>query len=253
MILKINDTKGGSMNELIKINYESEQPTVSARDLHEGLEISTRFNDWFPRMAEYGFEEGKDFYSKMSKTSESGGRPSIDYEVAVDMAKQICMVQRSEKGKQYRQYFLDLEKAWNTPEQIFARALKMAEKEIDKLKNNNIVLLEHNKQMKPKALFADAVAASHTSILVGDLAKLLKQNGIETGQKRLFDWLRENGYLIKRKGTDWNMPTQKSMEMELFEIKESTINNPDGSVRINRTTKVTGKGQQYFINKFLAA
>lgn len=106
-------------------------------------------------------------------------------------------------------------------------------------------------RMKPKEIFADAVATSHTAILIGDLAKLLKQNGVETGQKRLFVWMRENGYLIKRKGADWNMPTQKSMEMGFFEVKESTVNNPDGSVRINRTTKVTGKGQQYFINKFL--
>lgn len=108
-------------------------------------------------------------------------------------------------------------------------------------------------RMKPKEIFADAVSTSHTAILIGDLAKILKQNGIETGQKRLFAWLRENGYLIKRKGTDWNMPTQKSMEMGLFEVKESTVNNPDGSVRINRTTKVTGKGQVYFVNKFLEA
>lgn len=108
-------------------------------------------------------------------------------------------------------------------------------------------------RMKPKEIFADAVSTSHTAILIGDLAKILKQNGVETGQKRLFAWLRENGYLIKRKGTDWNMPTQKSMEMGLFEVKESTVNNPDGSVRINRTTKVTGKGQVYFVNKFLEA
>lgn len=106
-------------------------------------------------------------------------------------------------------------------------------------------------RMKPKEIFADAVATSHTAILIGDLAKLLKQNGVETGQKRLFVWMREHGYLIKRKGADWNMPTQKSMEMGLFEVKESTVNNPDGFVRINKTTKVTGKGQQYFINKFL--
>lgn len=106
-------------------------------------------------------------------------------------------------------------------------------------------------RMKPKEIFADAVATSHTAILIGDLAKLLKQNGVETGQKRLFVWMREHGYLIKRKGADWNMPTQKSMEMGPFEVKESTVNNPDGSVRINKTTKVTGKGQQYFINKFL--
>lgn len=115
----------------------------------------------------------------------------------------------------------------------------------------NKLLQEENERMRPKEIFADAVSASHTSILIGDLAKLLKQNGVEIGQKRLFIWMRENGYLIKRNGADWNMPTQKSMELGLFEVKESTTNNPDGSVRINRTTKVTGKGQQYFINKFL--
>lgn len=119
-------------------------------------------------------------------------------------------------------------------------------------RERNKVLAEDNKRMKPKEIFADAVATSHTSILIGDLAKLIKQNDVEIGQKRLFAWLRDNGYLIKRNGNDWNMPTQRSMELGLFEVKESTINNPDGSVRINRTTKVTGKGQQYFINKFLS-
>lgn len=167
------------------------------------------------------------------------------------MAKQICMLQRTEKGKAIRQYLIDMEKAWNTPEQVMARALRIADKEINKLKQSNARLIEDNKRMKPKEIFADAVSASHTSILVGDMAKLLKQNGADIGQRRLFEWLRESGYLIKRKGSDWNMPTQKSMEMGLFVIKESTVNNPDGSVRINRTTKVTGKGQQYFINKFL--
>ena len=237
------------MNEIIKINYETEQPTVSARDLHDGLEIKTAFKDWFPRMAEYGFEAGKDFCSKMSEST--GGRPAIDYQITVDMAKQICMIQRSEKGRQYRQYFLDLEKAWNTPEQDMARALKVAGQTIDKLKGENAGLLEDVQRMRPKEIFADAVATSHSSILIGDLAKLIKQNGVDIGQKRLFAWMRGNGYLIKRNGSDWNMPTQKSMEMGLFEVKESTVNNPDGSVRINKTTKVTGKGQQYFINKFL--
>ena len=118
-------------------------------------------------------------------------------------------------------------------------------------REKNRLLQADNERMKPKEVFADAVATSHTSILVGDLAKILKQNGVDMGQKRLFVWLRDNGYLIKRNGMDRNMPTQKSMEMGLFEVKESTVNNPDGSVRINKTTKVTGKGQQYFINKFL--
>ena len=104
---------------------------------------------------------------------------------------------------------------------------------------------------KPKVLFADAVAASHTSILIGDLAKLIRQNGVEVGQNRLFQWLRDNGYLCST-GERYNLPTQKSMELKLFEVKETTISNPDGSIRITRTTKVTGKGQAYFVNKFLA-
>ena len=109
--------------------------------------------------------------------------------------------------------------------------------------------VEHN---APKVLFADAVAASHTSILIGDLAKLIRQNGVEVGQNRLFQWLRDNGYLCST-GERYNLPTQKSMELKLFEVKETTISNPDGSIRITRTTKVTGKGQAYFVNKFLAS
>ena len=174
-----------------------------------------------------------------------------DYIVSVDTAKHICLMSRTEKGKQCRQYLIDLEKAWNTPEQVMARALKVAGQTIDKLKGENTILIEDVQRMKPKEIFADAVATSHTSILIGDLAKLIKQNGVDIGQKRLFSWLRDNGYLIKRNGSEWNMPTQRSMEAGLFEVKESTVNNPDGSVRINKTTKVTGKGQQYFINKFL--
>lgn len=105
--------------------------------------------------------------------------------------------------------------------------------------------------MRPKALFADSVAASNTSILIGELAKILKQNGVDMGQKRLFDWMRDNGYLIKRKGTDYNMPTQKAMEMGLFQIKETVVAHSSGYTSINKTPKVTGKGQLFFINKFL--
>lgn len=235
--------------ELLRINYESEQPTVSARELHEGLEINTKFATWFERMCEYGFSEGNEFFTKVGKTSEQGGRPSIDYQISIDMAKQICMIQRTEKGKQYRQYFIDLEKAWNTPEQVMARALKIANNEIDKLKADNKVLIADTERMKPKEIFADAVESSRTSILIGDMAKLICQNGHEIGQNRLFEWMRQNDYLIKSGGSK-NMPTQKAMEQKLFEVKERTVVNPDGSVRITRTTLVTGKGQIHFINKF---
>lgn len=137
-------------------------------------------------------------------------------------------------------------------DELLAKALQVAQNKI--AEKDRLIELKQARieKMKPKEIFADAVATSTTSILIGDLAKLIKQNGVDMGQKRLFLWLRENGYLIKRNGSDYNMPTQKSMDMNLFEVKESTVNNPDGSVRINRTTKVTGKGQQYFINKFLA-
>ena len=244
------------MNELIRINYETEQPTVSARDLHEKLNIEKRFSAWFEANSK-GFINGEDFTSVLigTEVQNNGGvqmRKLQDYNLSIDMAKHICLMSRTEKGRECRQYFIDLEKAWNTPEQIMARALKMADAEMEKLKSDNQYLIADNERMKPKEIFADAVSTSHTSILIGDLAKILKQNGVETGQKRLFNWMRENGYLIKRQGVDRNMPTQKAMELGLFEVKESTVNNPDGSVRINKTTKVTGKGQQYFINKFLA-
>jgi len=132
-----------------------------------------------------------------------------------------------------------------TPEQIIANAVIVAQN-IIKQKDKQL------EEQRPKVLFADAVATSHQSILIGELAKLLKQNGIDIGEKRLFQFLRDNGFLIKRQGTDYNMPTQKSMELGILEIKERTITNPDGSIRITKTTKVTGKGQQYFINKFLS-
>lgn len=244
------------MDALIPINYDAEQPTVSARDLHRALGISKRFSMWFETNSQ-GFAENEDFTSVLVSTEvqNNGGvqiRDLHDYKLSVDMAKHICLMSRTEKGKLIRQYFIDLEKAWNTPEQIFARALKMADKTIESLKSDNAALLADNRRMKPKEVFADAVATSKTSILVGELAKILKQNGADIGQNKLFAWMREKGYLIKRKGSDYNMPTQKSMEMGLFEIKETSITKPDGSTHISKTTKVTGKGQIYFTNKFAA-
>ena len=236
------------MNEILKVDVDTQ--TVSARELHEKLHISTRFNDWFPRMCEYGFSEGSDFYSKMSKTK-NGGRPSTDYDISVDMAKQICMIQRTPEGKACRQYLIDLEKAWNTPEQVMARALRIADRQIEELKSHNLQLEQKIEADKPKTVFADAVSTSKTSILVGDLAKLICQNGYQIGQKRLFSWLRDNGYLVKS-GSSCNMPMQRYVEQGLFEVKESNVQNPDGSVRTTRTTKVTGKGQVYFVNKFIS-
>ena len=237
------------MNELIKVTYENDRPAVSARDLHEFLEVETDFRHWFPRMCEYGFSEGQDFNAvKNDRVQMEGSRMVTrtvdDAILSIDMAKELCMLQRNEKGKIARQYFIKLEKDWNSPEKVMARALQIAEK---KIKN-----LEAKAEAdKPKVLFADAVSASHTSILVGDLAKLLRQNGVDIGQNRLFSFLREKGYLCSQ-GERYNLPTQRSMDRGWFQVKETTINQPDGSIRITRTVKVTGKGQQYFINLFLA-
>jgi len=230
------------LNELIKITTnEVGEPTVLGRELHVFLKVATPYDKWFPRMVEYGFSEGKDFSTFLSEST--GGRPSTDHLLTIDMAKELAMIQRTEKGKQARQYFIQVEKDYNSPEKIMARALRIAEKELSTLKLDV-------ERMKPKEIFADSVASSQSTILIGELAKILKANGFETGQKRLFETLRQDGFLIKRNGSDYNMPTQKAMELGLFEIKETVITNPDGSIRVSKTTKVTGKGQIYFVNRY---
>ena len=231
------------MNEIIKVNYENDRPTVLARDLHDFLEVKTAFKDWFPRMCEYGFSEGTDFCSFLSEST--GGRPAQDAQLTIEMAKEICMLQRNERGKQARQYFIQLEKDWNSPEKVMARALQIADKKIKRLETQ----IEED---KPKVLFAGAVETSKSSILIGELAKIIKQNGIKIGPIRLFDWMRQNGYLIRRNGSDYNMPTQRAMEMGLFEIKETSIVHADGHTSISKTPKVTGKGQVYFVDLFLS-
>lgn len=232
------------MNELLNVTTNGDKLTLSARELHKELNVTDRFTRWFERMGEYGFEENIDFTSVKSSTLVNNGatRELQDYRITLDMAKEIAMLQRNEKGKEIRRKLIELEKAWNSPEKVMARALDIAHKTIANLQIEN-------EEMKPKAIFADAVATSDTSILIGDLAKLIKQNGTDIGQKRLFERMRNDGYLIK-KGASKNMPTQMAMKKELFEVKERVISNPDGSTRITRTTKVTGKGQIYFINKF---
>ena len=232
------------MNKLFNVTTNGDKLTLSARELYKELNIAGRFSRWFEQMSEYGFEENVDFTSVQNCTVVNNGatRELQDYQITQDMAKEIAMLQRNEKGKEIRRKLIELEKAWNSPEKVMARALDIAHKTIANLQIEN-------EEMKPKAIFADAVATSDTSILIGDLAKLIKQNGTDIGQKRLFERMRNDGYLIK-KGTSKNMPTQMAMEKGLFEVKERTISNPDGSTRITRTTKVTGRGQIYFINMF---
>lgn len=234
------------MNKLINVTLnENQEPVVSGRQLHQVLGVKTAYKDWFKRMTEYGFTENEDFLLlKNEQQTGRGGHNKINHVLKLDMAKEIAMIQRTDKGKEVRQYFIQVEKDFNSPEKIMARALKIADRKIIKLE----ATIE---EQRPKVIFANAVSASYTSILVGDFAKLMRQNGLNFGQNRLFLWLRQNGYLINRKGSSWNMPTQKAMDLGLFEIKETTINHSDGHISINKTPKITGKGQLYFADKLL--
>lgn len=172
-MVKLFSRKGDKiMNELIKVNYDSERPTVLGRDLHSFLEAKARYNDWFSRMCEYGFAEGVDFYSFLSKTSD-GGRPATDHQLTIEMAKEICMLQRNEKGRQARQYFINLEKAWNTPEMIMSRALKMAENTIRSLKLTNSQLTVENQIMQPKADYFDELVDRNLLTSFRETAKQL--------------------------------------------------------------------------------
>lgn len=243
------------MNELIKVEIKNDTQVVSARELYKGLEIKRRFSLWVSDNFK-DFIENIDFTSVRKSTVVNNGakRELQDYAITISMAKELCMMSHTELGKEYRKYFLELERKWNNPQEVVKRGYAI-------LQNENARLKIENQEMKPKALFADSVATAKTNILVSDLSKIIKQNGVHKikvngveiamGPNNLFKWLRANKYLISRKGMDYNMPTQRAMNLGLFEVKESTRTAPDGHVIIQKTTKVTGKGQIYFVNKFL--
>lgn len=239
-------------NELVPV-YETGigEKVVYGTELHAVLEVSTPYRIWSARrFNECDVIENKDYEGVQTCTS--SGQTKKDHIIKLDTAKEMAMLERNDKGKQVRRYFIQIEKKYKgsifkstpTGKELMALAVIEAQKTIEE--QNQAI-----ERLLPKEVFADAVAASGSCILIGELAKILRQNGIDTGERRLFAYLREEGYLIRRKGTDYNMPTQRSMELGLFQIRERTITNPDGSIRITKTVLVTGKGQQYFINKFL--
>lgn len=234
---------------LVPLVEREGERAVMGRELHKFLDIETPYAKWFNRMVTYGFTETQDFWTFLSEST--GGRPSQDHIISLDMAKELCMIQRSDKGRQARQYFIEVEKRYRAqqpPELSRLELLEIA----TKAEKERLALEARVEADKPKVLFADAVAASKTSILVGELAKLMRQNGVpNVGQKSLFGWLRDNGYLIKAARSDKNMPTAESMRRGLFEIKETTSTQPDGHIVVHKTPKVTGKGQQFFLNLFL--
>lgn len=241
------------MNELIPIRVVGDRRGVMGRDLHTFLEIETPYNKWFPRMVEYGFTAGQDFTDRNVREQDRLGRSRevMNHIITLDMAKEISMIQRTERGKQARQYFIECERqakqmAPQLP-QDYASALRELAASVEEKEKAQAEL----EAARPKVVFADAVATSKSEILIGELAKILRGNGIQIGQTRLFTWMRENGFLIRRKGTDWNMPTQRAMELGLFRIKETAVTHSDGHTTVNKTPKVTGTGQQYFVERFL--
>ncbi|WP_050608254.1 phage antirepressor KilAC domain-containing protein [Clostridium niameyense] len=257
----MNNVQVFKNQQLIPLQHnDNGEVIISGRKLHEFLKVQQDFSHWIKNQLEaVGSEEDKT-HTLLKTSANNGGGTKIEYILTLDTAKEICMIagvaprtniDTKRLSKQARQYFIAVEKAWNSPEMIMKRALEIANKSIEKLRLENAEKENQLQEQKPKVLFANAVSASHASILVGELAKILKQNGVDMGQNRLFRWLRDNGYLIKRKGTDYNMPTQYSMDIGLFEVKETSITHSDGHISISKTPKVTGKGQMYFINKFI--
>lgn len=229
------------MNEIIKVNFENE--TVSARDLYESVNNGKeRFSKWFDRQLQYGFIEGEDYSNPFQKVRvQKEGNRNVereveDYDLSIDMAKQICMVQKTDKAKQVRQYLIQLEKAWNSPEAVMARALQMANNTIENLK----LTIE---EQRPLVEFANKVSNSSNLIDMGKMAKLLKDENINIGRNRLFEWLRKKEILMRN-----NIPYQRYIDGGYFQVKESTFETPYGT-KTQQITFVTGKGQIYITEK----
>ena len=251
-----------NVGALIPINDNNGKKAVSARDLHAFLESKQDFSTWIKnRIEKYDLVENVDYVTapQIYGTANGGHSTRLEYALTIDAAKELSMVEGNEKGKQARKYFIACEqklKEMSSPSYMISDPIKRAEKWIEEQKQLKQLAEQNEKQAeqiakdKPKVIFADAVSTSQRSCLIAELAKILKQNGVNIGQNRLFDWLRKHGYLCS-KGQYYNQPTQRAQELGLFEIKQTTINKPDGSILVSTTTKVTGKGQIYFVNKFL--
>ena len=236
------------MNEIIKINYENaERPTVSGRELHEALGIKTAYKDWFPRMCEYGFTENSDFLTVAQKRATAQGNFTTynDHMLTIQMAKEICMIQRTEKGKQCRQYFLDLEKAWNTPEMVIGRALQIAKKQIDSLKMENNMLTttvavqeQQISELKPKASYYDVVLNCPGLLAVSVIAKDYGKSA-----KWLNAYLHKKGIQYKQ-GKTWLL-YQKYAECGYTCTKTSTVPASDGTQHTKVHTYWTQKGRLF--------
>lgn len=235
------------MNEIIKISYDSEQPTVLGRDLHKALEVQTPYDKWFPRMCEYGFEINKDYSTFLSdRIDGKAGKPRTDHQLTIPMAKEICMLQRSEKGKMFRQYFISIEEQWNTPEAVMARALQFANKKLVSLTTQNKVLTEtvavQQQQilgMKPKASYYETVLNCKDLLSTTEIAKDYGRSA-----RWLNELLHELGVQYKQGNKIWIL-YQKYAEKGYTSTKTQTYNGKDGEVHTKVHTYWTQKGRLF--------
>lgn len=231
------------MDELIRINYDSERPTVNGRDLHDALQIKTAYKDWFPRMCEYGFFEGTDFCSFLSESS--GGRPAVNHQLTIDMVKQLCMIQRTEIGRKFRQYFIQVEEAWNSPEAVMARALQFANQQLALLKHQNMELTDtiavQNQQileMKPKVSYYDVVLNCKDLISTSAIAKDYGKSAIWMNR-----YLHEKGVQFKQ-GDIWLL-YQKYAQKGYTSTKTHSYPGTDGETHTKVHTYWTQKGRLF--------
>lgn len=231
------------MDELIRINYDSERPTVNGRDLHDALQVKTAYKDWFPRMCEYGFFEGTDFCSFLSESS--GGRPAVNHQLTIDMAKQLCMIQRTEIGRKFRQYFIQVEEAWNSPEAVMARALQFANQQLALLKHQNMELTDtiavQNQQileMKPKVSYYDVVLNCKDLISTSAIAKDYGKSAIWMNR-----YLHEKGVQFKQ-GDIWLL-YQKYAQKGYTSTKTHRYPGTDGETHTKVHTYWTQKGRLF--------
>lgn len=231
------------MDELIRINYDSERPTVNGRDLHDALQVKTAYKDWFPRMCEYGFSEGTDFCSFLSESS--GGRPAVNHQLTIDMAKQLCMIQRTEIGRKFRQYFIQVEEAWNSPEAVMVRALQFANQQLALLRHQNMELTDtiavQNQQileMKPKVSYYDVVLNCKDLISTSAIAKDYGKSAIWMNR-----YLHEKGMQFKQ-GDIWLL-YQKYAQKGYTSTKTHSYPGTDGETHTKVHTYWTQKGRLF--------
>lgn len=248
--------KANSQSELIPIQDNGGVQAVLGRDLHAFLEVGRDYTNWMKQMINYGFTAGHDFELIKEKSAGHSVSPNLastrhNHVLSLDMAKEICMIQRSPLGKQARQYFIECEKRARNAAQSLPGNYVEALEALVASEKRKLELEATNRELAPKALFADAVAASPGSLLIREFAKELKQNGVDTGDRRLRQWFRENGYLISAQSSDRNTPTQYAMDRGLFEVTEHVVHTAGREPFVSTVTRVTGKGRQYFMRKLL--